>query len=87
VHDVAFAGLDGALAASSSTIMPITAPFALWRIRAASRPTVSDVPPAPGLSCTSASTIGFLAFFDSSMARSAAASGSSSSPAKPSPAP
>ena len=44
--------------------MPITAPLALWRISAASRPTVSDVPPAPGLSCTSASTIGFFAFFD-----------------------
>ena len=61
--------------------MPITAPLALWRISAASSPTVSDVPPAPGLSCTSASTIGFFAFFDSSIARSAAASGSSSSPA------
>ena len=27
--------------------MPITAPRALWRIRAANKPTVSDVPPAP----------------------------------------
>src|SRR5947208_2466188 len=64
-----------ASAAAGSTIMPITAPLARCAISARNSPTVSDVPPAPGLSWMSARMTGFVAPFDRRSASVTAASG------------
>ena len=63
-------------AASGSTIMPITAPSAFAAISARSSPTVSELPPAPGLSWMSARTTGFVALRASRSASATASSGS-----------
>jgi hypothetical protein len=57
-----------ACADSGSTITPIAALVAPFRISARSIPVVSESPPAPGLSWVSAMTIGLLARFASSIA-------------------